>query len=174
MNQPEYILVDEIEAIVSAVKTSLALPTLNYQYGYVSELRETLAQMNDPAFVQLKYPLVWLCQPFTISRKDVTYYGDTSIRLFIIQESEKTLKANERMGQTFKPVIYPIYRALIGQIVSRGDLFDGLIGDHVEHSKTDRYYWGEEQAKALNDVFDCMEISNLKLKISNKQNCSIN
>lgn len=163
-----------MESIVSAVKTALALPTLNYQYGYVSELRETLAQMNEKDFVQLKYPLVWLCQPFTISRVNYGYYGDAALRIFIIQESAKNLKATERMAQTFKPVIYPIYRGILAQILSRGDLFDGLLGDHLEHSVTDRYYWGEEQSKALNDVFDCMEISNLKVKISNKQNCSIN
>lgn len=161
-----------MESIVAAVKASLSLPVLNYQYGYVSELRETLAQMNVVS--STKYPLVWLVQPFTISRVNGGYYGDVTLRMFIIQETVKTYKATERMANTFKPVIYPVYRELIDQILFRSDLFDGTMDSHIPHSVTDRYYWGEEQSKALNDVFDCMEISNLKLKISNKQNCSIN
>jgi len=180
MNTPEYFLVDEIGTLVSNASAILNAATvltgpINYQYGYLMELQDTLKEYSKTnQFSNLKYPLFWLVQPFTISRKDVTYYGDTTLRIFIIQESEAGLKAKERMEQKFKPILYPIYRELIKQITASGQLFDGLMGDHLVHNVTDRYYWGEDQQNIINDVFDCMEISNMKLKISNKQNCSIN
>jgi len=174
MNHPEYFLVDEIGTLVKNLNTKLAFD-INYQYGYLMELQNTLKEYSKTIeFSAKKYPLVWLVQPFTINRKDGGYYGDTTLRIFIIQESEKGLKASERMQQTFKPVLYPIYRELINQILNAGNIFDGLMGDNLQHNVTDRYYWGEDQQNIINDVFDCMEISNLKLKISNKQNCSIN
>jgi hypothetical protein len=174
MNNPEFYMVDEIGTLIADAGTNLGI-AINYQYGYLMELQNTLKEYSKTVeYSSKKYPLVWLVQPFSINRKDVTYYGDTTLRLFIIQESEKGLKASERMAQTFKPVIYPIYRELLKQITNNGVLFDGLMGDHVPHTVTDRYYWGEDQQNIINDVFDCLEISNMRLKISNKQNCSIN
>jgi hypothetical protein len=174
MNDPEFYMVDEIGTLVNNMGTKLSM-NINYQYGYLMELQNTLKEYSKTVeFSAKKYPLLWLVQPFSINRKDGGYYGDTTLRMFIIQESEKGLRASERMTETFKPVIYPIYRELISQILDAGHLFDGLMGGNLPHTVTDRYYWGEDQQNIINDVFDCMEISNMKLKISNKQNCSIN
>lgn len=178
MNDPEYILVDEVETLVSKASAKLNAQnvftgSINYQYGYLPELQATLKEYSKTVeFSTKKYPIVWLVQPFTINRVDGGYYGDTTLRFFIIQQSEAGLRAPERMEQKFKPILYPIYRELLNQFLNAGNIFDGLMGDNLPHSVTDRYYWGD--AQILNDVFDCMEISNMKLKISNKQNCSIN
>lgn len=171
MNNPEFILVDEIETLVASVKTVLGIPVLNYQYGYIEELRQTLIQMEAPGFDLLKYPLVWFVEPFTETRESGDYYSDTSIELFIIHATDKTLKASERMAQVFKPVIFPIYRELVNQFTSAHHVFDIPVNTHLPHKKTNRYYWGEEQQKKIADVFDCMHISNLKLKIKNNRNC---
>lgn len=177
MNNPEYILVDEIGELVSATSSALngsgvlATP-INYQFGYVQELRETLAQYdNTDAFANLKFPLVWLVQPYTIEKGLLGYFGKTTIRVFIIQESGKTLKATERMEQTFKPVIYPIYREFMKLLEKRSDIFQGDDFTGFNHKVTDRYYWGQEQKDFLNDVFDCMEINSLNLRICDNKNC---
>lgn len=174
MNDPEFYMVDEIGTLVADAGTNLGI-AINYQYGYLMELQNTLKEYSKTIeYSSKKYPLVWLVQPFTINRQDGGYYGDATIRMFIIQESEAGLKARERMEQKFKPVIYPIYRELINQFLNATNIFYGLMGGNLPHNVTDRYYWGEDQQNIINDVFDCMEISNMKLKISNKQNCSIN
>lgn len=184
MNQPQYILVDafgtkdsndELTAgILFEVKTKLGLDVLNYQYGYVDELKETLAQMaKSPEFAAKKYPLVWLVQPFTISRGELGWFGTLENgRLFIIAPSEKTSKARKRMTAVFKPVIYPIYNEILNQVVISEE-FDQLDVDSLSHKITDRYYWGEDQQKVISDVFDCLEISQLKLKIHNNQNSKL-
>lgn len=181
MNDPQHILVDAFgtknakdeltDGILFDVKTKLNLSVLNYQYGYVDELKETLAQMaKTPAFAVKKYPLVWLVQPFTIARGELGWFGTLENgRLFIIAPSEKTLKAQGRMSTVFKPVIYPIYTEILNQVVISSE-FDQLDVDSLSHKITDRYYWGEEQQKVISDVFDCLEISQLKLKIHNNPN----
>lgn len=174
MNNPEYILVDEFEKITADIKTELNLFVLNYQYGYITELRETLAQMETNGYDDKKFPLLWFKEPFTEVRNNGDYYADVSLEIFIIQASEKTLKAKERMDVVFKPVLLPIYRELLRQINIKSDIFENLMNDHIPHSKENRYYWGKEQADALDDVFDCLRISNLQLQIGNNPNCSIN
>lgn len=184
MNNPEYILVDEFgtkdssdvltDGILFNVKQALNLPVLNYQYGYLKELKETLAQYSvTHEFEVKKFPLVWVVQPFSIIRGIPGWYGSLdNLQIFIIQATEKTLKASERMVKTFKPVIYPIYREILNQLVL-ATCFDQKDVDTLAHKITDRYWWGEDQQKIIDDVFDCMEISQLKLKISNNLNSQI-
>src|SRR5688500_16342153 len=110
MNNPEYILVDVFAEIVAATRVALGLPVLNYQYGYVTELNETLKQYSETAeYAVKKFPLVWLQQPFTVERGTVGFFGEVKdLRLFIMNASEINLKASERLAGNFKTVIYPI------------------------------------------------------------------
>lgn len=170
MNNPEYIVVDEIGAVVEAVKSSLELDVLNYQYGYVEELDETLQQWGqNPDFASKKFPLVWVMQPFTINRGKAGIYGSVEgMRIFIMNATSKTDKATRRMEENFKQVLYPIYRELLNQLDVSVAFVDSL---NRKHKTTDRYYWGESQKSVLADPVDCLEISNLELEIHNNQNC---
>ena len=171
MNKPAYILVEEFGKVVSEVKAALNLPNLNYLYGYLSEVKETLAQDSKAggAFAQSKYPLVWLVQPFTIDRNLPGYYGQTKLQFFIINGSQMNWKADQRMANNYVPIIYPIYEEMFTQLRRASNVFEGLEID--THSVTDRYYWGEEQRQAIDDTFDCREVNNLSLKIQDKKNC---
>lgn len=170
MNNPEYILTDEMGTIVAAVKTALSLPVLNYQYGYVYELNETLKQMEaNPAMYDKKFPLVWLAEPYTEKRSTYAYWADVlDMRMFIMSSTSKTVKSTDRMTDVFKPILLPIYRELIKQI-DNSPVF--VKQKEVVHNKINRYYWGEAQQSVLNDPVDCIEISNLQLKIKNNPNC---
>jgi hypothetical protein len=170
MNNPEYILVDELKEVVSKVKTALNIPVLNYQYGYVEELNQTLDQWSKSKdHAQGKYPLVWVMQPFVINRGDKGVYGSVEgLKIFIITGSDQNLKAPQRMEQKFKAIIYPVYRELMNQI-NRHKAFESSYSR--KHRFTDRYYWGEAQQRVLNDVVDCSEISNIELKIKDNPNC---
>lgn len=176
--QLPYILVDEFGTkdsgglltggILKKVQTARSLPVLNYQYGYIEELNETLKQytQND-RFEALKFPLIWLAQPFFIDRnKSNLYFGDTrNLSIFIIMQTSANYKAQDRMTNVFKPILYPIYLELLNQIRKESTVFDNEY--IIEHTLVDRYFWGEQQMY-LNDKVDCIEISGMKLKINNK------
>lgn len=170
MNNPEYILVDEIGTVVSAVKAALVLPVLNYQYGYVDELKATLKDYDKTAaYAVQKFPLIYLVQPFTITRSNFRFFGKTYLEVFIINETVQDKKAPARMTDNFKAVIYPIYRQLVKQLALSRVFQEDTVGK-ISHKTTDMYYWGEQQQdKMINDVFDCMYISGLNLTIKN--NC---
>lgn len=171
MNAPEYILIDGIASIIDRVKTDLLLPVLDFKYGYLSELKVYLQQVSqdDPS---KKYPLIWVRYPFTIDHggRQASFYGKTSnLTVFIIAESNKDRTAERRMTEVFKPVIYPIYRSFMRML---NDSTSVGIAYEVDRSyrTTDRFYWGEEQQKEIDDIIDCMEISNLEITIHNNLN----
>lgn len=173
MNNPEYILVDVFGEIVTAVKQELGFAELNYQYGYVQELNQTLQQWNQtPEFASKRFPLVWLAQPFTVRRGDTPgFYGKTQgLSLFIVHHSTATMTAPERMEQTFKPILYPIYRSLL-QKISDHLAFSAPWLNEIPHRLTDRYYWGEQQQTVLNDIVDCLIVSDLELFVNHNENC---
>lgn len=173
MNNPEYILTDEMETVVAAVKTALAISVLNYQYGYVEELNETLKQWeSDPAKYQIKFPLVWLAEPFNTDRKIPGIYGTADVDLFIINNTTKDWKAKQRMDNNYKPVLYPIYRELLNQLVL-SVVFEHITVESISHSVKKGYYWGENQKSVLNDAVDCLKI-NMSLRICNNENCTPN
>lgn len=172
-----YILVDVFKEIaVELVNKSAEYGhdgIINYQYGYVTELVTKLQQFSlAPKTYNLAFPLIWVKQPFTIKR-NVSNSGRifgrvTDLEIYIIQQSEKTITAEERMLKTFKPVIYPIYEGLLNEI----DLHVGLgtMGKNsIVHDITDFYWWGENQQAVLNDVVDCLRISNMTFDIYYKE-----
>lgn len=174
MNSPEYILEDEVGLIVAKASNSLSI-SINYQYGTWDEINTLLAQYSKTLeYSKLKFPLFWFTQPYTIRRVDGGYFGDTSLRFFIIVDSNKDWTPAQRMELNYKPVILPIYREFIKQFVASTYLFEDPLDQHLPHDVTRRPYWGEEQQQQIDDVVDGLEINNLKLKISNNPNCFIN
>lgn len=168
----EYILTDELQTVTTAVKTELDIPVLNYQYGYVEELNETLKQWEASTTQSpLKFPLVWLAEPFTVNHSDKEVPGgEADFELFIINKSSKEWKASQRMTNNFKPVIYPIYESLLNQI-ALSPVFNVTAKDFIKHKYTNRYYFGENNKSVLNDVVDCMRLSISKLPLTVK-NCN--
>jgi hypothetical protein len=171
MNNPPYIVVDEVALVVADIAAAMAID-INYQYGYVHELNETLMQWaKSPTLEPLKFPLIWLEQPFTIVRGKMGWFGEISnIRLFLIQQTNALRKASDRMQNVFKPTLYPMYRQLLISMKRSKAFSIGEI-DILRHSVTDRYYWGKNQQSVLNDKVDCMEISDFYLRVNNNQNC---
>jgi hypothetical protein len=173
-----YVLVDEMGTkdaatdlltggVLYAVKQALGLSVLNYQYGYVTELNETLNEYSKtPAFKALKFPLVWLAQPFTITHGDYNCFGKAKVDVFIFNRTDANLKAADRMTNNFKPVIYPIYEQLIEQI-SEHAAFMEQDNEAIKHETTDRYFW-DGINPTITDVVDWMYIKGLEITIRNK------
>lgn len=173
-----YIIVDEfgvknandelVSGIFKNVQEALALPVLNYQYGYLRELNETLKQYTTTDEFQLKkFPMIWLQQPFTI-RKDttaITYGTIESMNIFICAETDQNLKAAKRMELKFKPILYPIYYELMNQI-DYSLSFLTQSPNQIEHSLVDRYYWGD--GDVFESKIDCIMLNIRALDIANK------
>ena len=171
MNNPPYIVVDVMKDVVAAVAIKLGRP-INYLYGYASELSETLQQWTEvPTHFDKKYPLVWLSQPFSIVQgKQVSIFGEIEeLRLFIVTNSNKEYKAEQRMTINYKPVLYPIMQELQAQIVLSKAL--QVYNSTLNVKQMDRYYWGVHQQTVLNDVVDIIELKITGIKIQNNLNC---
>lgn len=178
MNKPEYIVVDEMGAVVDAVRVNpdLALlgMVLNYQYGYVKELNEILTQWAETSeHSPKKFPLIWLEQPFNIVRgESAAYYGRIELmRIFIMMQTDGNYKAADRMANIYKTTLYPIYRELLRQLTLT-TAFSTNVLEKIRHTVQDRYFWGEGQASVLDDKVDCMILTIRDLQIQNNFNCT--
>lgn len=177
-NDPEYILTEEMATVALAVQAALQAknvaagnpagwPVLNYQYGHVEELNETLKQYEkDPARYNLKFPLIWLAEPYEISIGEDGIYGIADPDIFIFNGTEKTWKAADRMTNNYTPILLPIYRELKKQIVI-STVFNHTTVESIRHRVRKGYYWDEQQ-KIFNDAVDCLKISGTALRIHNK------
>lgn len=173
MNAPEYIVVDELGAVAAKVKDNLGLAALNYQYGYIKELNETLQQWaKNSTTAPLKFPLVYVEQPFNVNRgSTAAFFGTIDvIRIFIIKDTRPNWKAKERMDNNFKPLILPIYRQLLVEL-DMSTAFHTQGVERIQHTVQDRYYWGEAQASVLDDAVDCAIVTIRNLQVANNPNC---
>lgn len=178
MNNPEYIIVDVLQEVVNTVADANHLNRyINYQYGFVEELNETLTQFNlDPAKADKLFPLVWVQTPYSLRRGEGVFYGKTeNLNIFVINACDINWKASERMANNYKPILYPIYRELMKQISYHPALASSGNGtadvDNITHRKIDYFYWGENQNNYLAYPVDVLQIGSIILKISNNPNC---
>lgn len=142
---------------------------IDYQYGHVQELLETLSQMTkSPEESPKKYPLIWLVQDFTESiNNDVGYYADVSLNVIIAHQTVNEYKITQRYDNVFKPVLYPIWQVFMECLKSQ----KGIQGYSPDCDKTDRSYWGSNpidgnKGNVLTDYVDAIELQNLRLQIN--------
>lgn len=183
MNNPEYILTDEMAVIVTAVQAALqqanidagqpaGWPVLNYQYDYIERLNETLQQYEaDPVKYAEKFPLVWLAEPYDTDRRTPGIYGTVNPRIYFINSTDKNWKAQQRMDFNYKPILLPIYREWLRQIII-SPVFSHQSEESIPHKVTKGYYWGVAQQSVLNDAVDCLMVSLPALRINNNSNCT--
>lgn len=172
MNNPNYTPVDEFGIVSDAIKVELALPVLNFKYGYVNELAETLIQYGEsPAHFDKVFPLIWVEEPFKVKRGIPALFGTIeTVRVFIITGTDANLKAEQRMATKFKPVLFPIYHSLLNQLDLSASFSTGA-KEVIKHDYIARYYWGEAGKNVLNDIVDCLIVTFYDLQVNNNLNC---
>lgn len=171
MNYTPFILVDVFAEIAETVRLALGWTHLNYQYGYITELDETLQQDSPTeAFRAKSFPLLWIRQPFTIIKGNQNVYGFVpDLTMFLMNHTDKNWKAKERMENNFKPILYPLQTALLSAIDEHPALtYDGYI---LPLEESDFYYWGDEEKSYLTSVVDCIRLANIQLKINHDPQC---
>jgi len=153
------------------------IQTINFQPGgSVDELIQTLAQDDkSESMKMLKYPLVWLVQDFPETQgMQPGFYAETTLNIVIAHQTTATYKITDRYKYVFKPVLYPIYGALMEGLAA-SDMINQNDPQIIQRVKWDRAYWGRKtvggnDGNKLNDYVDAIDITNLKLTILNN-NC---
>lgn len=171
---------DEFKSIVEAVSIKMLeqlkekdpmITGVHYIFGPRIEIIETLTQKSKSNEYKFKkYPLVCLFTDIEEPMGFVGEYSDLRLNLAIIYGTKDTFKAEQRLENNFKPVIMPIYHALMNEISIRGNAFLGTSDiQNIKHTATRRYFWGTESIggpseNVIHDFVDGLDIKNLQLK----------
>lgn len=161
-----------IQANEIAALGKTGITTINFQKGHAMELISTLAMLEkSPQLRDTKYPLVWLVQDFKEPRgQKAGIYASVMLNIVIAHQTVNTYTITDRDAKVFKPVLYPIYYALLDGLnddsrhIMRGPL------EVPPHTKTDLAYMGKQaiggtSANVLNDFVDAIDISGLALNV---------
>lgn len=171
-----------LATLVANETTALGRPsmidTINYQYGTILELIERLAADDKSKQTQdLKYPLVYLGvtsdRGGIVEQRGMTagVYANVKLNILIAHQTQSTYTIRDRMKSVFKPVLYPIYYALL-QGISQARGINEDDPDMIVHQKTDLGYLGKSAVAGntgitLNDYVDAIEMTNTTLTILN-------
>jgi hypothetical protein len=146
---------------------------VSFEHGHILEIIKTLSQKNaSNEYLYKRFPLIAMIQDTPINRGGFGLNGEANLHLLILNSTDRNYVAEERKEKNFKPVLYQIYESLFKQISYSPYIFDHSIST-MSHTQIDRYYWGKDglagmDGNIFNDWVDCIEIKNLKLKLSRK------
>lgn len=158
-------------ALMPHLKTvSPAIQQVHYLYGHPREIVGQLVEMNKLQQYQLmKYPLVALFMDFPEPASTSGLRSTPRLRGVIANRADETGKAKDRYQTNFKPILYPLYEAILSGLAQCGH-FLVTSPRAIEHTKTDRPYWGREglygnEGNIFGDALDCIEFSDLRLPV---------
>jgi hypothetical protein len=138
----------------------------------IKKLAETLMRKDGKTenFKYQKYPFIALIYDINENRNVQQDYAIATFRFIIGMYTDKNYNSEERIENVFKTRLYPIYQDFLNEIITSG-YFD-IENNIIPHVKTDRLYWGltpSTAAKQLGDFVDAIEITNMTLKVLEKQ-----
>jgi len=151
---------------------------VHYEHGHPLEIIDTLKSMSkNQAISELKYPLIALFQDYDEEQGiKVGIVSDVKFHLIIAVFTQKEWNAEQRMTNSFIPVLYPVYSHLMKSICQSGYFNEGT-EDKIKRTKTDRMYWGKSglygsDGNLFDDRIDVIEIANMQLSVK-KLVCNI-
>lgn len=168
----QIIIPDIIAAAVTKAAAKSGIDIMFY-HGTPEEIEATLIEITNVQTVAngiKKFPAVFLFHDFPIKRGG-EYYGTVTLpKLVIATNTRPEFKSDKRYTETFKPVLYPIYYALLQAMTNNANIVE-TDPNNFNHTAIDRMYWGTQTAgTALSDYLDAIEIKDLRLTI--QQNCN--
>lgn len=173
MNKPPYIVEHEIGEAVAATKTALALPVLNYQYGYIQEIDATLAtNAKTKEQAEKSFPIVILKAGYRVVKGKFGYYGVTNgLDIIVATNTKAEYKAAKRIDEKFSPVLIPIAEELLYQI-GRRLAFGNAYPYRMPHGTINAYFFGNQKEAAVSDILDAIIIPGIELNVKNNPNCT--
>ena len=144
---------------------------LHYEHGHPKEIDNVLqAWGKTPDNSREKYPLLALFQDFDEKKgTDNWVESEVSLELIIATWTDPNYTASKRMAASFAPTLYPLYLAFLESVAKSGYFME--VSKHkIEHTKTDRMFWGRSNNAVFGDYVDAIHIQNLQLRVK-KINC---
>lgn len=155
--------VDVVKVIKDVVAT---IPDVFFEHGEGIEVFNTLLS-NSKVNIET-FPLIYLKQDFKETSDPIKETTNVSLTIYIITPTEIHIKAADRMDATFRPILYPLYEALMNALNNYRVIEKEQSKPWHSHDKWDRLFWGTQKIEG-NTPLDVIEIENLELKIINKR-----
>lgn len=138
-----------------------------YMAGHLLEVTNRLInKTKDMEDKYLKYPMIVLHLDTAIPIVDNV--AQCNLNILIVTETEKFINAEQRQEEVFNPILIPIYKEFIKQLVWSGQFM--WTGDPTmpPHTMIQRPYYGfqsgDKNIKSKTaDPLDAIEIINLKI-----------
>lgn len=150
------------------------IKTVTYIHGPIDELTTTLQQMDeDRNNFDKKYPLIYLRHNIRESvGLNSGYPSESNVDIGIAHHTNKEYKTNERYEHVFIPILLPLYKALLEEILDSGYFVADELED-ISHTRVDNVKLGTESFLDLDESFDfidAIELQGLRLT-NNFDNC---
>lgn len=169
-------IVEIFSEICDRVKLKTGL-NVNYQFGDWAYMAKILTEMGNYEEIEaMKYPLIGLFSPFEEDKSNKDIYCSTRLNLIIATQTLPDYTNEQRLGVSFKPILHPVYEALI-EAIKKDRRFDFGYNNEVVHKYTDNYRYGSkgvygEGENPFRDMIDGIDIKDLEI-IVKKQTCRI-
>jgi hypothetical protein len=163
-------LVDQLKSLVETSVTADYGSEVYFQFGPREEIARILDLMDkDPNQAAQRYPLVALFTDYTEKRGiGIGLYAEVTLNMAVMTLTDKDRTAPDRLTNSFKAVLQPIYDSFIYCLLTSG-LYIETSWHQLSHGKTDRYKWGSTPINSL-DFVDAIEITNLTLTLIQQNN----
>lgn len=146
----------------------VAIETINFQAGTLPEITDTLNSYGKSDTLRYqKMPVVCLITPFEVSQNGD--FNQARFTLFIACPTRSEWKRYERQTKTFEPVLNPIVKEVIRQIIASPACMS--YEQDVRYRVIEHDYWSKEaNANVFNENVDAVEIRDITINL-NKNNC---
>lgn len=146
------------------------IQTINFQAGTLREITETLDVWSKSDTLKYeKLPIVCLVTPFAKRHPAGSELEQVKCTLFIACGTQATLRRQERQTKTFEPVLNPIVKETINQIINSVICANYLID--VTYTEIEHDYWAKDKQKSIfNEYVDAIEIRDLIFNLT-PSNC---
>lgn len=157
---------DWIGEIVTSMRATVDGPPY-YMYGHRDEIAARLLKKEGSVIKKKqKYPLVILAMD--IPRPVVKGVANYLLNIVIVCRTKNEYNVEQRMEQTFKPVLYPLHTQFIEAVRDSGLFMWPGDPSYPDHLPIDRPKWGVWMSEGtlkqyMPDPLDAVEILNLKL-----------
>ena len=150
-------------------------PTINYTFGSALYVKERLDELSQtPKGNEMKFPLIALFVPLKENRNNPDYYTQAKVNVLIAVSTLQQYSNEERLVKSFQNKLRPIYRRFLDELEADERIETGY-RTNIPHEYSENYSYGRYGAHtgtgdAVSESIDAINLTNLEIKIINK-NC---
>jgi hypothetical protein len=185
MNTLPLYIVEMIGEVVAATDAALFADTatntvktagkhLNYLYGRGDQIvSKLLSKDSAPTLKNYKYPLIALVQDFPEddNRETNAYHATTLPSIIICTLTKGTDEVPKRYEQTFKPILYVIYKEFMKQLARHPANAGSLDPATIPHLRYDRPGAAPDPKSDFTDYLDIIELTNVEIYFTDNIIC---